>query len=40
MKEKRILFEVIINILDKFKTVLVDVNPNVVLVHEDTSTHL
>ena len=38
MKAKQTLFDVTINILDKMKTVLEEVKPNVVLVHGDTST--
>lgn len=38
MKEKQTLFDVTINILDKMKTVLESVRPDVVLVHGDTST--
>lgn len=38
MKEKQTLFDVTINILEKMKSVLEDVKPDVVLVHGDTST--
>jgi len=38
MKEKQTLFDVTINILDKMKSVLEEVKPDVVLVHGDTST--
>lgn len=38
MKAKQTLFDVTINILDKMKTVLEEVEPDVVLVHGDTST--
>ncbi|MFJ7727898.1 non-hydrolyzing UDP-N-acetylglucosamine 2-epimerase [Neobacillus sp. NPDC097160] len=38
MKSKQTLFDVTINILEKMKSVLEEVNPNVVLVHGDTST--
>jgi len=38
MKSKQTLFDVTINILDKMKSVLEDVKPDVVLVHGDTST--
>ena len=38
MKDKQTLFDVTINILEKMKTVLTEVNPDVVLVHGDTST--
>ena len=38
MKNKQTLFDVTQNILDKMKEVLQEVNPNVVLVHGDTST--
>ena len=38
MKEKQTLFDVTINILEKMKTVLEEVKPDVVLVHGDTST--
>ncbi len=38
MRNKQTLFDVTINILDKIKQVLEDVNPDVVLVHGDTST--
>lgn len=38
MKDKQTLFDVTINILEKMKTVLEDVKPDVVLVHGDTST--
>ena len=38
MKEKQTLFDVTINILDRIRTVLDDVKPDVVLVHGDTST--
>lgn len=38
MKEQQSLFDVTINILDKMKSVLEEVKPDVVLVHGDTST--
>ncbi|MGX9133228.1 non-hydrolyzing UDP-N-acetylglucosamine 2-epimerase [Rummeliibacillus sp. JY-2-4R] len=38
MKEKQTLIEVTTNILDKIKSVLEEVKPDVVLVHGDTST--
>lgn len=38
MKEKQTLFDVTISILDRMKAVLDEVNPDVVLVHGDTST--
>ncbi|MFV0504436.1 MAG: non-hydrolyzing UDP-N-acetylglucosamine 2-epimerase [Lachnospirales bacterium] len=38
MKEKQTLFDVTINILDKMKSILEEVKPDVVLVHGDTST--
>ncbi|MGJ9458089.1 non-hydrolyzing UDP-N-acetylglucosamine 2-epimerase [Oceanobacillus sp. CF4.6] len=38
MKEEQTLFDVTINILEKMKNVLEEVNPDVVLVHGDTST--
>ena len=38
MKEKQTLFDVITNIMNHIKRVLEEVNPNVVLVHGDTST--
>lgn len=38
MKDKQTLFDVTINILDRMKRVLEEVNPDVVLVHGDTST--
>ncbi|RIW36047.1 UDP-N-acetylglucosamine 2-epimerase (non-hydrolyzing) [Bacillus salacetis] len=38
MKAKQTLFDVTINILEKMKTVLEEVRPDVVLVHGDTST--
>ena len=38
MKSKQTLFDVTINILDKMRTVLKEVKPDVVLVHRDTST--
>src|SRR5690625_3690580 len=38
MKETQTLFDVTINILDKMKTILEEVKPDVVLVHGDTST--
>ena len=38
MKDKQTLFDVTINILDKIKSVLDEVKPDVVLVHGDTST--
>jgi UDP-N-acetylglucosamine 2-epimerase (non-hydrolysing) len=38
MKEKQTLFDVTTSILGKMKTVLEEINPDVVLVHGDTST--
>lgn len=38
MKDKQTLFDVTVNILDRIKTVLEQVKPDVVLVHGDTST--
>lgn len=38
MKEKQTLFDVTTNILERIKTVLEEVRPDVVLVHGDTST--
>nr|WP_330392761.1 UDP-N-acetylglucosamine 2-epimerase (non-hydrolyzing) [Asaccharospora irregularis] len=38
MKAKQTLFDVTINILEKMKSVLAEVKPDVVLVHGDTST--
>lgn len=38
MKDKQTLFDVTINILEKMKAVLEEVEPDVVLVHGDTST--
>ena len=38
MKDKQTLFDVTINILDRIRTVLEEVKPDVVLVHGDTST--
>lgn len=38
MKDKQTLFDVTINILERIKTVLEEVRPDVVLVHGDTST--
>ncbi|WP_416147621.1 non-hydrolyzing UDP-N-acetylglucosamine 2-epimerase [Salipaludibacillus sp. HK11] len=38
MKEKQTLFDVTINILEKMKSTLEEVKPDVVLVHGDTST--
>lgn len=38
MKSKQTLFDVTINILEKMKSILEEVNPDVVLVHGDTST--
>lgn len=38
MKERQTLFDVTTNILDKIRKVLDEVNPDVVLVHGDTST--
>jgi UDP-N-acetylglucosamine 2-epimerase len=38
MKAKQTLFDVTINILEKMKSVLEEVKPEVVLVHGDTST--
>lgn len=38
MKEKQTLFDVTINILEKMKSVLEEVKPDIVLVHGDTST--
>ena len=38
MKEKQTLFDVTINILEQIKDVLIEVKPDVVLVHGDTTT--
>ena len=38
MKDKQTLFDVTINILDRMKSVLEEVEPDIVLVHGDTST--
>lgn len=38
MKENQDLFDVTIGIIDKLKKVLLDVNPDIVLVHGDTTT--
>ena len=38
MKEKQTLFDVTVNILERVKSVLEEVHPNVVLVHGDTTT--
>jgi UDP-N-acetylglucosamine 2-epimerase (non-hydrolysing) len=38
MKSKQTLFDITIDILDKLKTILEEVKPNIVLVHGDTST--
>jgi UDP-N-acetylglucosamine 2-epimerase (non-hydrolysing) len=38
MREKQTLFDVTINILEKMKSVLEEVKPDIVLVHGDTST--
>lgn len=38
MKEKQTLFDVAVNILDRIKSVLEEVKPDIVLVHGDTST--
>lgn len=38
MKDKQTLFDITINIIDRMKTVLEEANPDVVLVHGDTST--
>lgn len=38
MKDKQTLFDVTVNILEKMKSVLEEVKPDVVLVHGDTST--
>ena len=38
MKDKQTLFDITTNILDKIKTVLEKVKPDVCLVHGDTST--
>ncbi len=38
MKDKQTLFDVTINILDRIREVLLEVKPDVVLVHGDTST--
>ena len=38
MKDKQTLFDITTNILEKIRTVLEDVRPDVVLVHGDTST--
>ena len=38
MKQKQTLFDVTVNILERIKSVLEEVKPDVVLVHGDTST--
>lgn len=38
MKDKQTLFDITVNILERIKNVLGEVNPDVVLVHGDTST--
>ena len=38
MKDKQTLFDITTNILERIKNVLTEVNPDVVLVHGDTST--
>ena len=38
MKDKQTLFDVTVNILERIKSVLDEVKPNIVLVHGDTST--
>ncbi len=38
MKDKQTLFDVTVNILERMKTVLEEVRPDIVLVHGDTST--
>ncbi len=38
MKKTQTLFEITTNILEKMRAVLEEVNPDVVLVHGDTST--
>lgn len=38
MKDKQTLFDITINILERIKEVLEEVNPDIVLVHGDTST--
>lgn len=38
MKERQSLFDVTINILEKMKKIMEEVNPDIVLVHGDTST--
>lgn len=38
MKQQQSLFDITINILNKIKTVLEEINPDIVLVHGDTST--
>lgn len=38
MKDRQTLFDITVNILENIKTVLVEVKPDVVLVHGDTST--
>ena len=38
MKDKQTLFDITTNILDRIKTVLEEVRPDIVLVHGDTST--
>lgn len=40
MKDKQTLFDVTVNILERIKTVLEEVKPDVVLVHGDTSHYL
>lgn len=37
MKEKQDLFDITINILEKAKSILLEINPDLVLVHGDTS---
>ena len=38
MKDKQTLFDVTVNILERIRDVLMEVKPDVVLVHGDTST--
>ncbi|MBQ7931988.1 MAG: UDP-N-acetylglucosamine 2-epimerase, partial [Clostridia bacterium] len=38
MKDKQTLFDVTVNILERIREVLLEVKPDVVLVHGDTST--
>lgn len=40
MKDKQTLFDITTNILNRIKVILENVQPDVVLVHGDTSTHL